>query len=70
MKEISSKISASVFSEHKTQVKQAINKAVEDTLKRQKPTIERFIAEMSKWDIIVELENTNKPRGLYSWNTF
>ena len=48
MKEISSKISASVFSEHKTQVKQAINKAVEDTLKRQKPTIERFIAEMSK----------------------
>lgn len=48
MKEISTKVSASVFAQHKTQVNKAINKAVEDTMKTQKPINEQFVAEFSE----------------------
>lgn len=48
MKEISPKVSSSVYAQHKSQLNKAIKKAVEDTMKTQKPINEQFVAEFSE----------------------
>lgn len=48
MKEISAKVSSSVYAQHKSQLNKAIKQAVEDTMKTQKPINEQFVAEFSE----------------------
>lgn len=57
MKEISTKVSSSVFAQHKSQVNKAIKKAVEDTMKTQKPINEQFVAEFSEYNSIVKFRD-------------